>query len=60
MYKGETYLFKNGVAGDGKYGHSPFYYNGKVYVAGKPESGYVTLDDKLSHVLINQNHPISS
>ena len=47
MYKGETYLFKNGVAGDGKYGHLPFYYNGKVYVAGKPESGYVTLDDKL-------------
>ena len=47
MYKGETYLFKNGVAGDGEYGYLPFYYNGKVYVAGKPSSKYVTIDDKL-------------
>lgn len=46
-YKGETYLFKNGVAGDGEYGYLPFYYNGKVYVAGKPNHGYVTLEDKL-------------
>lgn len=42
-YDGKTYLFKDGLAG----ATPPFYYNGKVYIDGKPRSGYVTVDGTL-------------
>lgn len=46
-YNGETYMFKNGVPGDGRYGFYPFYYDGKVYVHGKPTEDYVFVGDVL-------------
>lgn len=42
-YNDETYMFKDGEVYQGE----RFYYDGKVYVGGKPDSGYAQIDDTL-------------
>ena len=46
-YQGETYMFKNGVTGESRFGFGNFYYDGKVYENGKPKSGYASVGDTL-------------
>ncbi|WP_010287489.1 hypothetical protein [Kurthia massiliensis] len=45
-YKNETYMFKDGGTGE-FFGTTPFYYNGVVYIQGKPapKDTYVLCDD---------------